>query len=353
MDLELLGKLSTEIGPSGFEDRVRRLIMDSIYNYADEVKIDNLGNLIARLGNGSFRVLISAHMDEVGVMVSHIDQRGFLRIIPIGGLDPWVLLDKELVFMGKKEDVVGVVGVDPPHLRKEKPPSKFEELYVDAGFTSRDEAIKAGILPGTPGTFIGVFKQRGPIVVGKAFDNRVGCLILIDVLKNIKNKISGDLSLYFAWNTQEEVGLRGINAVVNYVNPQLAFVVETTVAADVPTTSEDLWITRIGGGVALRAFDRSMITHPKLLSIAMELADAKGVRYQIQVNQYGGTDAGVIHTHGIGVPTLVLSTPARYIHNPASLANIDDIKQVESLLSELLFNIDLIRNRLFTGRDHE
>lgn len=337
-----MSKLSTEIGPSGFEERVRRFIRSQVSDYADEVKIDNMGNLIVRLGNGPLRVLISAHMDEVGVMISHIDQRGFLRIVPIGGLDPWAILDKELVFMGKNGDVFGVVGIDPPHLRREKPPTKFEELYVDAGFNSRDEALRLGIIPGVAGTFAGSFRQRGSIIIGKAFDDRVGCLTLIDVLRNIRNEVNGDFSLYFAWNTQEEVGLRGINAVVNYVNPQLAFVVETTVAADVPTTNEEFWITSIGGGVALRAFDRSMITNPRLLSVALELAESKGIKYQVQVNPYGGTDAGAIHVHSVGVPTLVLSTPARYIHSPVSVVNLNDVEQVRTLLSELLLNVDFI-----------
>lgn len=344
-----MSKLSTEIGPSGFEDRVRRVIRSIVSNYVDEVKVDNLGNLIARVGNGPFRVLISAHMDEVGVMVSHIDQRGFLRIIPIGGLDPWTLLDRELVLMGRNGDVVGVVGIDPPHLRREKPPSRFEELYVDAGFSSRDEALKNGVMPGTPGTFVGSFRQRGYIAIGKAFDNRVGCTVLIDVLRDVRSKVSGDASLYFAWNTQEEVGLRGINAVVNQVNPHIAFIVETTVAADVPTSGEDVWITRIGGGAAIRAFDKSMIANPRLLSTAIELAEGNNVRYQVQVNPYGGTDAGAIHTYGAGVPSLVISTPARYIHTPASLISLDDLRQVEDLLKALLLNLDFIRRNVLVG----
>ncbi|WP_054857991.1 M42 family metallopeptidase [Vulcanisaeta sp. JCM 16159] len=345
MDIDILGRLSMEIGPSGFEDRVRRVIRGFISDYVDDIMIDNMGNLIARVGNGPFKVLISAHMDEVGVMVSHIDQRGFLRIIPIGGLDPWTLLDKELAFMGRSGDIVGVVGVDPPHLRKEKPPSRFEELYVDAGFSSKDEALKNGIMPGTPGTFIGNFRQRGSVAIGKAFDNRVGCTVLIDTLRDIRNKVSGDVSLYFSWNTQEEVGLRGINAVVHQVNPHMAFIVETTVAADVPTSSEDVWITRIGGGAALRAYDRSMIANPRLLSAAIELAESNNVKYQVQVNPYGGTDAGIVHTYGTGVPSLVISTPARYIHSPASLINVEDLRQVENLLRTLLLNLDLIRSK--------
>ncbi len=184
------------------------------------------------------------------------------------------------------------------------------------------------------------------MVIGKAFDNRVGCTVLIDALKSIRNKVGGDVSLYFAWNTQEEVGLRGgINAVVHQVNPNVAFIVETTVAADVPTSSEDVWVTRLGGGAALRAFDRSMITNPRLLSVAIEVAESSNIKYQVQVNPYGGTDAGVIHMYGTGVPSLVISTPARYIHSPASLINTDDLKQVEDLLKTLLLNIDVIRSK--------
>ncbi len=139
--------------------------------------------------------------------------------------------------------------------------------------------------------------------------------------------------------------LGGINAVVHQVNPNVAFIVETTVAADVPTSSEDVWITKLGGGAALRAFDRSMITNPRLLSVAIEVAESSNIKYQVQVNPYGGTDAGVIHTYGAGVPSLVISTPARYIHSPASLINTDDLKQVEDLLKTLLLNIDVIRSR--------
>ncbi|WP_069806797.1 M42 family metallopeptidase [Vulcanisaeta thermophila] len=343
MSLELLSRLSNEVGPSGFEDRVVKTVLNEVRDYADEVRIDNMNNLIVRVGNGPYRVLVSAHIDEVGVMISHIDSRGFIKVIPIGGLDVWTLLNKELVFMGKNGDVVGTVGVDPPHLRREKPPSSFDEIYVDAGFTSADEAYRSGLAPGVPGTFNSLFRHRGSVIMGKALDDRVGCYVLIQVLRDVRNKVGGDYSVYFAWNTQEELGLRGINAVVNYVNPNLAFVVETTVAADVPNNPEHQWITRVGGGVAIRAADRSMITNPRLLSKALELASSRGVKYQVQVNPYGGTDAGVIHVHGTGVPTLVLSTPARYIHEPTSVASLDDVEQVRRLLLELLLNLDYLR----------
>lgn len=348
MSLDLLMRLSEELGPSGFEDRVVGLVLKEVRDLVDEVRIDSLNNLVVRVGNGPFRVLVSAHIDEVGVMVSHVDQRGFIKVIPLGGLNAWTLLDRELVFMGRGGDVVGVVGVDPPHLRRERPPSSFEELYVDAGFSSAEEAYRAGLMPGTPGTFNTQFRQRGSVVFGKAFDNRVGSYILVQVLRDVRSRIGGEYSIYFAWNSQEELGLRGINAVVNYVNPNLAFVVETTVAADVPTNPEHQWITRIGGGVALRAYDRSMVTNPRLLSKALELANEKGIKYQVQVNPYGGTDAGAVHIHGTGVPTLVLSTPARYIHEPVSIVNINDVEQVKNLLTELLLNLGYVRQGIVT-----
>ncbi|ABW01055.1 M42 family metallopeptidase [Caldivirga maquilingensis] len=333
MDAATLSKLTLEIGPSGFEDRVIRTIISMIRNRVDEVNVDNMGNLIARIGNGPFKLMISAHADEVGVMVSHIDQRGFIKVVPIGGIDPWVMIEQELVFMGRNGDIYGTVGVDPPHLRRDKPPSRFEELYVDAGFTSNDEAFKAGILPGVAGTFAASFRERGSVVIGKALDNRVGCSVLVDLAEEAGGMVTGDLSLYLVWNTQEEVGLRGINAAVNAINPNMAIVVETTVAADVPTNPENEWITRIGNGAAIRALDRSMITNPRLLSAVLELASSRGIKYQVQVNPYGGTDAGAIHVHGTGVPTVVVSTPARYIHTPHSVVNLSDVEQVKSMIT--------------------
>ncbi|WP_292000114.1 M42 family metallopeptidase [Caldivirga sp.] len=333
MDTSKLSKLTLEIGPSGFEDRVIRTILSMIRGYVDEFNVDNMGNLIARIGNGPFKLMVSAHADEVGVMVSHVDQRGFIKVVPIGGIDPWVMIEQEIVFMGRNGDVYGTVGVDPPHLRRERPPSRFEELYVDAGFSSSDEASKAGIVPGVAGAFAGSFRVRDNVIISKALDNRVGCSVLVDLAEEARKIVTGDLSLYLVWNTQEEVGLRGINAAVNSINPNMAIVVETTVAADVPANPESEWITRMGNGAAIRALDRSMVTNPRLLSAVLELASLRGVKYQVQVNPYGGTDAGAIHVHGTGVPTVVVSTPARYIHTPHSVVNLNDIEQVKLLVS--------------------
>ncbi|WP_291765214.1 M42 family metallopeptidase [Caldivirga sp. UBA161] len=346
MDTATLSKLTLEVGPSGFEDRVIRTVISMIRNHVDEVNVDNMGNLIARIGNGPFKLMVSAHADEVGVMVSHVDQRGFIKVVPIGGIDPWVMIEQEIVFMGRNGDVYGTVGVDPPHLRREKPPSRFEELYVDAGFTSNDEASKAGILPGVAGTFAGSFRERGNVVISKALDNRVGCSVLVDLAKEANEIVTGDLSLYLVWNTQEEVGLRGINAAVNAINPNMAIVVETTVAADIPANPESEWVTRIGNGAAIRALDRSMITNPRLLSAVLELASSRGVKYQIQVNPYGGTDAGSIHVHGTGVPTVVVSTPARYIHTPHSVINLNDADQVKSLVNLIVREHNVLSNAI-------
>ncbi|MFP3195665.1 MAG: M42 family metallopeptidase [Caldivirga sp.] len=333
MDTLRLSRLTLELGPSGFEDRVVRLILGMVRDHVDKVNIDNMGNLIARVGNGPFKIMVSAHVDEVGFMVSHVDQRGFIRVVPIGGIDTWTMIEQEVVFMGRNGDVYGTVGVDPPHLRREKPPSRFEEIYIDAGFSSAEDAFKNGIAPGIAGTFAGSFRERGGVVIGKALDNRVGCGVLIDIAEDAGRLVTGDVSLYMVWNTQEEVGLRGINAAVNAINPDMAIVVETTVAADVPANPENEWVTRVGGGAAIRALDRSMVTNPRLLSAVLGLASSSGVKYQVQVNPYGGTDAGVVHVHGVGVPTVVISTPARYIHTPHSVVNLDDVKQVESLVS--------------------
>ncbi len=345
MDFDLLKALSDEFGPSGFEDGVRKIVSSRVEG---SLTVDAMGNLIGQVGESGPRVLISAHMDEVGFIVSHVDQRGFLRIAPLGGLDAWTMLGQEVMLRSRRGELVrGVVGVDPPHLRRERPPSKFEELYVDAGFPSREEAARAGVMPGTPGTFLTSLAVSGRTVMGKALDDRVGTYALIEAMRRARGV---NASLFFAWNTQEEVGLRGIQAVVNRVNPDLAIVVETTTAADVPGNPEEQWITTLCGGAAVRAMDRSMITNPALLSKSLEALEARGVKHQVQVNPYGGTDAGAVHVHGSGVPTLVISTPARYIHSPRSVACIDDIEQVVNALTVILSSVDALMDSITKRR---
>jgi len=345
MNIELLESLSNQFGPSGFESSVTGIIKGNVSQLSRDLKIDALGNLIMRIGDEGPRVLLSAHVDEVGVIITHVDQRGFIRVAPLGGIDPWVMIGQELVFRTRRGELIrGVVGIDPPHLRREKPPNRFEELYVDAGFTSREEASKAGVVPGIPGTFSTVMVHSGDVIMGKALDDRLGAYALIEMARRIR---SSNATFFFAWNTQEEVGLRGIQAVINGINPELAIVVETTVAADVPSNPEEQWITRLGGGAAIRAMDRSMITNPTLLEKATAILESKGVKYQLQVNPYGGTDAGAIHVHGTGVPTLVISTPARYIHAPRSIALMSDVDAVISSLSLLLENINYLVSPLY------
>lgn len=345
MDKELLASLSNQFGPSGFESSVTSIIRDSVSQLSRDVKIDALGNLIMRIGDKGPRVLVSAHVDEVGVIVTHVDQRGFIRVAPLGGIDPWVMIEQELTFKTRRGELIrGIVGIDPPHLRRDKPPSRFEELYIDAGFSSRDEANKAGVIPGIPGTFSTSLTYSGNAIIGKALDDRLGAYALIEAARRISGS---EAMFFFAWNTQEEVGLRGIQAVVNGVNPELAIVVETTVAADVPSNPEEQWITRLGGGAAIRAMDRSIIANPILLEKTTVLLESKGIKYQLQVNPYGGTDAGAIHVHGTGVPTLVISTPARYIHTPRSIALMSDVDAVISTLSLLLDNINYLISPLY------
>ena len=339
-------RLVKEPGPSGFEDRVINVVKSLIDGFVDDVKVDRLGNLVARIGNGGFKILISAHVDEVGLMVTHIDQRGFARVTPIGGVSPQSIVGSPIVFLTERGELMGVVGVDPPHLRNIRQIGGFEDLYIDLGFSTREEAIKAGLSVGTPGVFQPLFLTNGQSIIGKALDNRVGCAVLVELARSIRREFPDLLknyTLYLAWNTQEEVGLRGINAVVNETNPHLAIVVETTLALDTPANSEDRWITSIGGGVAVRAMDRSMITNPRVLSRVLKILDSGNVKYQVQVNPYGGTDAGVIHTYGLGVYTVVLSTPARYIHTPHSVASLRDVEEVEKALRAILSNLDAFK----------
>ncbi len=327
-------------GPPGFEDRVREFLKSQLDK--GEVFIDNLGNLIVKLGNGPFRVMLCAHMDEVGLMISHIDQRGFARVIPLGDIDPKIMLGEEVVFLTEEGGVSGVVSTVSPHLGGPKTPKRFSELIVDFGFKSRDEAFKHGIRPGTPGVFAPRFISRGEVIMGKAFDDRLGCVALLEAFKST-NSINDEVTLFFVWTTQEEAGLRGVRTALNYVNPHFAIVVETTIANDISGVPEELWITRIDGGAAIRLYDRSLIANRNVVDKAVEIAERHGIKYQFQINPYGATDAGPIHLHRLGVPTLVVSIPARYIHSPLSIASLSDMSEAIRLLKALIGEVEEFR----------
>ncbi len=331
--IELLRRLSTTPGPPGFEDDVRELIRGELEGKVDQLFSDGFGNLYAlKVGASNKVLMVAAHMDEVALMVRYIEQDGFLRVTNIGGLNSMQLLSQRVLVHGKKT-IRGVIGARPVHLGKEEPP-KMEDIYVDIGARDRDHVVKLGIRPGNPVTFDVPFyyQDETGIVVGKALDDRLGCLILLEILK----KVSPKYTLYGVFTAQEERGMRGAAVAVNRIKPDLAFVLEGTIASDVPGVPPYNYVTELGKGPAIRVMDRLVIVQNWLLEGIISRAEKLGIPYQLQLSPMSSTDAAAISVGGKGTPVGIISVPARYIHTPSSLARIEDVENTLELVTSLV-----------------
>lgn len=333
---ELLLELSKAHGPSGWEDEIREIIISQIKNDVKEIKIDKLGNLYVNIKGkkSKNKILVSAHMDEVGFIIKHIEPEGFLRFEILGSIDPRVILGQRILLKGNKA-IIGIVGTTPPHvLSKEeaKSPANLNELYIDIGATSKQDCDKLGINIGTTGTFQeqGIKITDNSIAISKALDNRSGCAAALKVIESmIKNKPESDVT--FVFTVQEEVGLRGASVITNEINPDVAIILENTVAADTPGVLPKDHITKIGKGPGIRVMDATMITQRKIFEHIKRTAEINKIPHQIQLMPKGGTDAGRIHLTNKGLPTGVIATPCRYLHSPSLLLNIQDLKNVIKL----------------------
>lgn len=338
--VNLLQKLSLAPGPPGMEDAVREIIAAELEGHVDRVEVDALGNLIAvKEGNRPVRVMLDAHMDEVALMVRSLRKDGFINFIPLGGVDPAVLLAQRVVVHGRRGPVPGVIGAKPRHVMTEEELKKRPEiksLYIDVGATSDEELLSMGILPGSFVTFDVSFQTSGDLVIGKAFDDRIGCLVLLEVLKSLPEDAP---TVYAAFTVQEEQGLRGATVAAYRIDPEVAFALEGTIAADTPGVPEGEHATKLGSGPALRVMDASMLTQRRVLEFMMNVAERVGVPYQLQLSPRSGTDAGRIHLTRKGVPTGVVSVPVRYIHTPSSVAKLSDIEATITYVRELILTI--------------
>jgi len=335
----ILKELSEAFGVSGCEDEVRGIIIEAIKNHVDEYRVDSLGNLIAlRRGTGEseLKVMVAAHTDEVGLMITHIDEEtGSLRFRPVGGIDDRILLSK-VVLIGK-DRLPGVIGVKPVHLLKEEEGRqvvKVDQMTIDIGAKSREEAEKA-VKIGDYAIFATGFRQLTEdglrTVKGKAFDDRAGCAVLIEMLKE-----RYPFDLYPVFTVQEEVGLRGAQVAAYAVEPDVAFVLEGTVCDDMPKKKDISPTTQLGAGPAISIMDRSFIADRGLVKLLIETAEELGIPYQFKQPGVGGTDAGAIHLAKEGVPSATVSVPCRYIHSPACLLSLEDFENTVRLMKAAL-----------------
>ncbi len=327
--VELVKKLCDLDGPSGSEEKVAEYIENEIRGYADEIRTDNIGNLIVFKKGAKTpkkKIMFCAHMDEIGFIVKSFTEDGMIKFGFCGGMDPQVIIGKRVRF----GEVLGVIGIKAAHmttLEERKTVTKPENMYIDIGASSKAEA-QSKLSVGDCGTFNMASIDFGDnLIRAKAIDDRFGCAMLIELIKS-------DLpyDAYFSFNTQEEVGLRGAMTSAYSVNPDIAVIVEATSAADISGTADNQKACWLGKGVVLTCMDYGTIYDEDLLKDCIQVADNNNILWQHKTAITGANDSGVIHKTRAGVRTLALSLPVRYLHSPVSVANIDDMKEMKKML---------------------
>ena len=329
-----LEKLSRAVGVSGCESEVRNIIKEELTPFVDSIEVDILGNLLVfkKGASDNIRLMLSAHMDEVGLMVADIEKNGLLKFYKLGGIDDQVLLSKTVLIGSEK--VKGVIGAKAIHLQKEKEREKtipLEELFLDIGATNKEEAEKL-VKRGDYVAFDTEPLHLGDNAFsGKALDDRVGCYILAELLKE-----DLPISVWGVFTVQEEIGLRGAGPAAYKIKPSLALILETTTAADVVEYEEHFHATSLGKGPVLTLMDASFVAHKKVLDFLISVAETNKIPYQFRRFTQAGTDAGKISLTAEGVPAGVISTPCRYLHSPVSLINLEDLSKGQELLRAVL-----------------
>lgn len=326
----LIGQLAPMYGPSGYEGAVRDALIELVKPLCDDFHVDALGNLIAHCAGtgeaGSRRVMVAAHMDEIGLMITHIDDEGFLRFAPIGGVNPATLLGQQVQFA---DGTIGAIGVEKLDNIKDL---KMESLFIDIGATSKAEALER-VDVGSAATYMRPVARSGQRLIGKALDDRVGCAIAIETMHHLKEHPSPH-DVYFVFSVQEEVGLRGARTAAYGISPDVGIALDVTATGDTPKSMH--LAMRLGAGTAIKVKDMSLITHPRLRQLLIDTAETQNIPYQMEVLPYGGTDAGAIHLTKTGVPSAVLSIPTRYLHTPAEMIDVQDAAATSNLLTAFL-----------------
>ncbi len=339
----ILRELSEAAGVSGREEEVRGVILSEIRDRVDECRVDGIGNLIARktaTGSSPLRVLVAAHMDEIGLMVSQVEDGGALRFFKVGGIDDRILPAKT-VLIGPKR-VPGVIGFKPVHLTEKAEREQavgWKQLAIDIGASGKAEAeklVKRGDVAVFSSSFTELTREgsRWRTVMGKAFDDRAGCAMLAELLSQ---KLPVGLSA--AFTVQEEIGLRGGRVAAYAEEADFAFVLECTGANEIPVARDANPSTRIGGGPAITIMDPNFMADRRLVELLTRAAEDLGIPHQFKQPYIGGTDAGAIHVARGGIPTAVVSIPCRYIHSPHSILDRNDLDAALALMKEALVRL--------------
>lgn len=332
---DTLEKLSNACGVTGREDEVRELLKTMLKPHVDEVGEDKLGNVIGvKRGKKKKtpKVMLAAHMDEIGLIVKNITKNGFLQFAKLGGMDDRILVAQRVVVHTGKAKKPGIIGSKPPHIMKDeekKKAIKADSLFIDIGAGSKKAALKMGVKIGDVISFDTKFaKISKDVVVGKAFDDRVGCCLLVEVMEQLREV---DCTVYAVGTVQEEVGLRGACVTAFHIYPDLALAFDVTVAGGVPGVKEVEAPVKMREGPVIGVMDAGLITHPRVLSLLVDSAEENKVTYQLETGLAGSTDAARIALTREGVPCGVLSIPTRYIHSPSSMLSLSDVEKAAKL----------------------
>ena len=339
---ENLEQLSNACGVTGREEEVRNLMIKLMKPYVDKITVDNFDNVIA-LKKGKLtspKVMLAAHMDEIGLMVKTINKEGFLQFAKMGGIDDRILLAQKVIVYTKKGPLQGIIGSKPPHIQKEEERKKivtYDELFIDIGAESRENANSMGVAVGDPIGFDVKYSHIGKdTVIGKAFDNRAGCAVMIETLNQLEKT---DCTIFAVGTVQEEVGLRGAGTAAFGVDPDVALALDVTVAGDVPGVREFDTSVKMGKGPALTVSDSGLIANPKVLRWLREVAEAAKIPYQLETGLLGTTDAARISLTRQGVPSGTICIGTRYIHSPVSMMSLTDAENSAKLTTAAIQNI--------------
>ncbi|MGD9697022.1 MAG: M42 family metallopeptidase [Thermoleophilia bacterium] len=333
MDLDLLTALAEAHGPSGREERVAAIVEPRLRELCDAVERDPLGGLIGRRGSGSPRLLLAAHIDEIGLMVTHVEERGFIRFTNLGGWDPGTLVGQRVLVQGR-EDLEGVVGSTPVHLIDPADRGKrlkLDDLAVDVGLPG--DRVRELVRPGDVITRIRALRRVGDLITCKSLDDRVGVFVMLEALRAAGSS-SGEVVA--AATVQEEVGLRGSRVTTARVRPEVALAIDTCPAADGPGAPAAGPTTRLGEGAAIRIMDASAIGSPALVELLTALAVERGIPHQFHVANRGGTDTQSLQLSGDGAVAGCVSIPSRYVHSSVEVVHPDDVEASIRLVAALI-----------------
>ncbi len=325
---ELIRKLVEAWGPSGYEHRVRALIREEVAPYADSITEDALGNLICRVGQGGTKIMIAAHMDEIGIMTTYVEKNsGYLRFINLGGLMQNTLMGNRVQF---EDGTIGVV-VAPEYMTTNRTsvPSELDAYYVDVSDGESVQPVSIG--PGSPATFWRNMEERGTRLISKAMDDRIGCVVAIEAMKHLNKQTSNEL--YFVFTVQEEVGLRGARPAAFNVNPDLAIALDVTGTGDYPDNGR--MGVKLGGGAAIKLHDPGHIVPLAVRNWMTQHAEEGKIPHQFELLKGGTTDSSGIQISRAGIPSGTISIPCRYVHTTSETVDIRDVEACVNLLVSL------------------